>query len=439
MPLIGGTNFRTVKYGSTEMADYYLHIAADDDEFLLKNDSTFFAFTRLADEAEALFGGTHFDEYHFLLTVSNLIPGIGLEHRNSSLNGVNADAFKDVHEYDIGLRGVITHEFVHAWCGKYRRPEGMNTPDYQTNKNMDLLWIYEGLTTYLGSVLKVRAGFIDVPTFLHEQANILGRSYNQKGRQWRSLRDTQVANYTIRKRSDSWGYLRRNQDYYFEGAMIWLDFDIRIREATNGKKSLDDFCTNFFSGGDPTAHAISFDLEDVISVLNELTDKVSWAQLIDQKINQTEDEFNPEGITLSGYKFTFFEQKSDVQKRLDDKYPNRRSFHKSIGMDVEKNGIISNTVPGGPADRTGLYDGVKVVGVNGKTFNIDRLENAVRNTTTTGKLTFLTLEADNYCEYEIYYKSGLRYDKLEPIPGQKDWLTEICSPSEQVGAISLLK
>lgn len=428
MPLIGGTNFRTVKYGSTEMADYYLHIAADDAEFLPKNDSTFFAFTRLAHEAEALFGRTHFDEYHFLLTVSDLIPGIGLEHRNSSLNGVNADAFKDVHEYDTGLRGVIPHEFVHAWCGKYRRPAGMNTFDYQTTKNMDLLWVYEGLTTYLGSVLKVRAGFIDIPTFLDEQANSWGRSYNQKGRKWRSLRDTQVANYTIRKDSDSWSNLRRNQDYYSEGAMIWLDFDSRIREATDGQKSLDDFCVNFFGRGDPTAHAISFDLEDVISVLNELTDKESWAQLIDQKINQTENEFNPEGITNSGYKFTLSKQKSDVQKLVDAKYYNRRSFNKSIGMDVEKNGVISNIVPGGPADLTGLYDGIKVVGVNGKTYNIDRLENAVRNTTTTGKLTLLILEADTYYEYEINYEGGLKYDKLEPIPGQKDWLTEILTP-----------
>ncbi len=428
MPLIGGKNFRTVKFGSTKMADYYLHIAADDAEYLPKNDSTFIAFARLANEAEALFGRTHFDDYHFLLTVSDLIPGIGLEHRNSSLNGVNSKAFKEPHKYDPNLRYLIPHEFVHAWCGKYRRPVGMNTPDYQTNKNMDLLWVYEGLTEYLGYVLGMRAGFTDLPTFLDEQAYFWGRCYNQKGRNWRSLRDTQVAAYTIRKRSNSWSNLRRNQDYYFEGAMLWLEFDSRIREATNGKKSLDDFCMRFFSNGDPTAHAISFDLEEIVSTLSNLTDKEPWAELIDRKINQTEDEFNPEGLTRSGYRFTYSDKKSEIQKWWDVEYYGNWGFHKSIGIGVDKTGVIRNIVPGGPADNAGLYDGVKIIGVNDKTFNFNRLENAIRNTTTTGKLTLLTLEAQTYDKYEIHYNGGLLYDKLEPITGKQDWLKKIMTP-----------
>ena len=139
MPLICGLNFSTFKYASTDMADYYLHIAADDADFLPKDESVYKAFKNLAVEAEALFGRTHFKEYHFLLTVSDLLGFLGLEHRNSSLNGVAGNAFKDPDNYDIGLSYVMPHEYVHAWNGKYRRPAGMDTPDYQTNKNMDML------------------------------------------------------------------------------------------------------------------------------------------------------------------------------------------------------------------------------------------------------------------------------------------------------------
>ena len=426
MPLICGTNFRTVKYASTKMADYYLHIAADDADFLPKNDSTFVAFTRLADEAETMFGRTHFKDYHFLLTVSDLLPLIGLEHRNSSLNGVKGNAFKNPSEYNFFLRYVMTHEFVHAWCGKYRRPAGMNTPDYQRNKNMELLWVYEGLTQYLGFVLMNRSGFISFDDYLDQLSLMWGGRENQKGRRWRSLRDTQVANYTIRARSDSWGYLRRNQDFYSEGAIIWMEFDARIRNATYGKKSLDDFCAKFFSSGDPTIHAVSFDLTEILTLLDELADQ-PWAKLIDQKINQTEEEFDPVGMALIGYQCIYTDQKSDYQKQMESERSQQR-YQKSVGMAVNEDGIIGNVVPGSPADQAGLYDGVIVVGVNGKTFSYKLFENAVRNTSTSGNLTLLTLEADTFFEYKIDYNGGLRYSKLVPVDGKRDWLKEIMAP-----------
>ncbi|HEC62488.1 MAG TPA: hypothetical protein ENI27_09605, partial [bacterium] len=427
MPLICGTEFRTVKFASTKMADYYLHIAADDREFLPKNDSTFVAFTRLADEAEALFGRTHFDEYHFLLTVSDLLPGFGLEHRNSSLNGVKANVFKDPQKYDFWLTFLLSHEFVHAWCGKYLRPAGMNTPDYQINKNMDLLWVYEGLTQYLGFVLMTRSGFHTFDNTLDRLAMVWGGCFNQQGRRWRSLRDTQVAKYIFPGGSASWIFLLRGLDYYNEGAMIWLEFDARIRNATNGAKSLDDFCASFFGTGNPSTHAISFDLNDIISSLSELADE-PWAALIDQKTNETENEFNPEGIIQSGYSFTFTDEKSDFLKWADDNRRHRHEYVQSVGLSINAEGIISKVVPGGPADQAGLYDGVKVIGVNGKTFSYDMFDRAVRNTTTSGNLTLLTLEADTFFEYKIDYNGGLLYSKLVPVDGKRDWLKEIMAP-----------
>ncbi|MFC1485424.1 hypothetical protein ACFL55_00140 [Candidatus Latescibacterota bacterium] len=429
MPLICGTEFRTVKFASTKMADYYLHIAADDREFLPKNDSTFVAFAHLADEAKALFGRTHFDEYHFLLTVSDLIPSSGgLEHRNSSLNRLPANVFfRGSQKYDFGLTSLLSHEFVHAWCGKYLRPDGMNTPDYQIDKNMDLLWVYEGLTQYLGIVLMTRSGFYTFDNTLDRFALACGMCFNQQGRRWRSLRDTQVAHYTLSGGSESWGLLRRNQDYYNEGAMIWLEFDARIRNATNGAKSLDDFCASFFGTGNLSTHAISFDLNDIISSLSELADE-PWAALIDQKTNETEKEFHPDGITQSGYSFTFTDEKSDFLKFQENNRIHRHIYVQSVGLRINAEGIINNVVPGGPADQAGLYDGVKVIGVNGKTFSYDMFENAVRNTTTSGNLTLLTLEADTFFEYKIDYNGGLRYSKLVPVDGKRDWLKEIMAP-----------
>ena len=56
------------------------------------------------------------------------------------------------------VANLIPHEYVHSWCGKFRRPAGMCTPDFQTPLKTRLLWIYEGLAEYLGEVLMVSAG-----------------------------------------------------------------------------------------------------------------------------------------------------------------------------------------------------------------------------------------------------------------------------------------
>jgi predicted metalloprotease with PDZ domain len=430
MPLICGEHFSAVKYASTDQADYFLHIAADDPDFMPRNDSTRVALKRLAEEAEAVFGRTHFDEYHFLLTVSDFVPHIGLEHRNSSLNSVKADAFRDPEKHDNFLRSVLPHEFVHAWCGKYRRPAGMNTEDYQVEKNMDLLWVYEGLAQYLGEVLMTRAGLVTMEDYLGEQAFIWGYYQGQEGRRWRPLRDTQVASYTIREWSKAWGLLRRNQDYYDEGALIWLEFDARIRNATKGERSLDEFCAAIFGKGDPKLHAISFDLDEIISGLSELADE-PWADLIEERTAKTEGELNVEGLRLAGYRFGVTDEKPDMEKIWWSAFFDSEFHHRSIGLAADKEGVISEVVPGGPADAAGLYDGVKIIGVNGKTFSYDRLEDAVRNTASTGKVTLLSLQADTYRDYVINYDGGLRFDKLVRIDGTRDWLTEILKPKRR--------
>jgi len=171
-------------------------------------------------ETEALFGPSpHFADYHFLLVVSDQVPRIGLEHRESSLNSAKADAFRDLDWINNGLGYLLPHEFVHAWVGKYRRPIGMVTGDFHTPKNTEGLWVYEGLTQYLGNVLAVRSGLVTFDEFRQTLVRYTAQRLREQGRQWRPLRDTTVASYTLRGDSDSWGLLRRGQSYYVEGAL----------------------------------------------------------------------------------------------------------------------------------------------------------------------------------------------------------------------------
>ena len=273
MPLICGENFETFEIAETKMAKYYLHLVAEDERDLIVDDSIMNFYHRLVLEAEELFGRTHFDEYHLLLVLSDNMPGTGLEHRNSSLNGVKAHDMRLSKFAKSRVRYLIAHEFAHAWCGKYRRPAGMYTDDFQKNKDTDFLWVYEGLDQYLGNVLAVRSGFLDPDRYKEGMARRAGSMTAQTGRQWRPLRDTEVSSHILRGGSKSWKFLRRNQEYYNEGAMIWLEIDARIRQATKGKKSLDDFCAKFFSAGETDAEAVPFDLNEIVETLNSISQR----------------------------------------------------------------------------------------------------------------------------------------------------------------------
>ena len=153
------------------------------------------------------------------------------------------------------LRGwvanLLPHEYVHSWCGKFRRPAGMCTPNFHTPQKTRLLWVYEGLAEYLGEVLMVRSGMLDLREYRDRLTATIGSLSHREGRRWRSLEDTGVASYLLRGGSPNWSELRREQDYYFEGMLIWLEADAIIRERSKGKQSLDDFCRKFL-GGEPT-------------------------------------------------------------------------------------------------------------------------------------------------------------------------------------------
>jgi len=212
-PLLCGENFRTVELVTTDLAKYFVHIMADDAGDLPKDDSAYIPLRKLAREAEKLFGGVHFEEYHLLLGLTDKVHTLGLEHRESSLNTLSADALRDNDWKGERIQYLLSHEFVHAWCGKFRRPEGMYTDTFHADKNNNMLWVYEGLTQYLGNVLATRCGYATTEEFIDRTAGSISSSIHQKGREWRSVHATEHSSSMLRGGSKSWPNLRRSQDY----------------------------------------------------------------------------------------------------------------------------------------------------------------------------------------------------------------------------------
>ncbi|MEM8758102.1 MAG: hypothetical protein AAGF47_10015, partial [Planctomycetota bacterium] len=284
-PILMGLHHR--EYSLNEDGDdaprHTLHVISERADAAEIPDETVAAYSAMVTQAAHMFGSFPFESMDILLGVTDQLPRNGLEHLRSTMNILPTASFET---FDA-LRGwdqmLVPHEYVHAWCGKYRRPEGMLTGDFHTPKGSELLWVYEGLTTYLAEVLENRAGLFEDGEYLWSVRGSLRRSFLQQGRDWRPLIDTCAASHTLRARSANWGHLRRSQDYYGEGALIWMEADAIIRTGTDGVKSLDDFCRLFFASGGWTDEPKPFTHEQVLADLNAVYEH-DWAGFFERRL-----------------------------------------------------------------------------------------------------------------------------------------------------------
>ena len=163
-PVIMGTWLRTIDLTPGEHPGHTLNLVSDSAAALEIKPEDTRHFAHLVAETGALFGARHYGSYHFLLTLSDHVAHFGLEHHESSDDREGEQYLTDG-DYRNAAAYLLCHEMVHSWNGKYRRPAGLATPDFQQPMKDELLWVYEGLTDYLGIVLTARSGLLDEREF----------------------------------------------------------------------------------------------------------------------------------------------------------------------------------------------------------------------------------------------------------------------------------
>ena len=198
-PLIAGRYFKEIPIATDVKPAHYLDLGADEPEALDLTKEQIAHMDNLVREAVALYASQHYDDYHFLLSMSDVIRGEGLEHHQSSDNGLGLDSLKNPHEA-ANAYGLMPHEFTHSWNGKYRRPIGLATPDYKVPMQDDLLWVYEGMTEYWGNVLTARAGFWTPEEYRDGLAGSAAFLDNRPGRTWRNVEDTAISVFDSARR-----------------------------------------------------------------------------------------------------------------------------------------------------------------------------------------------------------------------------------------------
>ncbi len=407
-PVLLGAYLRSIPLDTGDGAPVSLHLGSEAEQALQIKDELIDKYSKMVQEAYILFGNTHYERYDFLVTCSNDLPYSGLEHLRSSYNGVGERDLMKEEKLKSWVGYLLPHEYVHSWCGKYRRPEGMVRSNFHTAKDTRLLWVYEGLTQYLGHVLTVRSGIWDLEHYREVLAGNLGSYMRQEGRKWRPLEDTAGDSYHLRGGSPSWSKLRRGQDYYNEGLLFWLDVDTLIREKTENKKSLDDFVAAFLGKSGDDSEMLGYDESEILAVLNEVV-PYDWSDLITHWIKSTQESLPLDVVGRLGYRLEYTSEPGDYE-RDREKEGNYASAYHSLGMSISDSGAVHGTlVPGMAADSAGLAPGMKVIGVNGKKFTLDRFRDGVKDTTTRNNIELLTLDGDVFKTFVIDYADGARY------------------------------
>lgn len=420
-PVIAGEFLKVVPLAQDPTTE--MDIAADSAAALEAPQEVWDHYKNLVEQTNKLFGAHHYRDYHFLLSLSDHVAHFGLEHHESDDSRISERGLVDDGPRKLAA-GLLPHEYVHSWNGKYRRPAGLATPDYQQPMQDDLLWVYEGLTNYLGVVLTARSGLHTVEQERDDLALTAAALDHTPGRAWRNLQDTADAAPQLYFSPEAWHSWRRGTDFYNEDTLNWLWVDVLIRQQSNGKKTIDDF-GKLFHGAPTTGPMVKpYTFDDVVNTLNQVV-AYDWRGFWIERLTNHGPGAPLGGIEGSGWKVVYDETPSDMESSAQSIGRFIDAIY-SIGLELRDDGGISDTIEDMPAAKAGIGPGMKLIAVNGRQFSADVLRDALKAGKKSNQpLELLVENTDYYKTYVLDYHGGERYPHLVRDESKPDLLSDI--------------
>jgi predicted metalloprotease with PDZ domain len=424
-PVLAGLFFKEIPLAQEVTPKHYLDMAADAPEDLNVSSDQVEGFSNLVREAGALYASHHYNSYHFLVTLSDSVAHFGLEHHQSSDDRVDARTFID-DELKLLSGDLLPHEFTHSWNGKYRRPSGLVTSNYEQPMKGELLWVYEGLTDYLGNVLSARSGIWSADYYLSHLAASAAELDHRPGRTWRDLQDTATAAQILYGTSEQWDNWRRSVDYYQEGELIWLEVDTTIRKLSDDKKSLNDFCGRFLGPrGNTPPEVVPYNFEQLVALLNE-TQAYDWAKFFRDRLTSKSPRAPLGGIENGGYRIEYTDQPNTYMRGEESKDRGVNAWY-SLGFRVGDN-TIDDVLIGSPAYNAGVGPDMKLISVNGRRATDELLKQAIRTANKNQPIELILENTGFFKVVKIDYHGGERYPHLVRQEGTPARLDDILKP-----------
>jgi predicted metalloprotease with PDZ domain len=424
-PLDAGINSRVFPLYTWDGAPVVLAAFADTPQELAASDKTVEKLKNLVAQMHALYKYRHWNHYTFLLTLTDEMPGEGLEHHQSSDNGTGGDFFTS--EAALASNGsLLPHEYNHSWDGKFRRPDLLATPNLNVPMIDDGLWVYEGMTQFYGELQAERASLWTEQQWLDAQASTWARLDVERGRLTAPLLDTARAS-SIRRGYAAWSSERRTQDYYAEGAMMWLEADAIIHNMSGGKKSIDDFSRAFFGqGADTGAKVVPWNREQLYAALNAVQ-PYDWKTFIETRIDKIAPH-PPNPFAPGGYKLVYRDKPSAFSKLQAGQRKSVDAWW-SLGLQMRPDGTINDVLVDSPAGKAGIGPGFKILAINDRAFKGQEQVDTILTNAKDGSPIRMILEQDDvFRSVALTYTGGPRFPHLERVEGTPDVLGAIAKP-----------
>ena len=437
-PVIAGEYLREFALAPEITPKHYIDVVSDEPSDSNLRPELLAEISALVREATAAYASHHYNTYHFLLTLSDVAGGEGLEHGESSDNGIKELAYSDARHQRVDA-DLLAHEFTHSWNGKYRRPATLYQPDFATPQVGELLWVYEGMTQYMGNVLAARSGLKSDEQYRANLATVAATLDYKSGRLWRSTDDTALSASILRSNGPAWSNWRRSQDYYVEGELLWLDADTKIRELTNDQKSLTDFQRIFLGkGGNTGPLIVPYDRAELIRDLNQVV-QYDWAGFLHDRVDLINPHADLDGITRGGYKLVYQDHPTKYDSTRGNAGPN---VWYSLGLRLSSDGTITDVRWGSPADKAKLAPGQKIIAINSHTFSntmedpdtdhpigTSPLHEAIVAAQKSPDPIHFLIQSESWVRpFDVDYHDGERFPIMVRVDNTKDYLDEIITP-----------
>ncbi len=213
-------------------------------DFHTDNDRIARDLTIICEAQIKFFGGpAPVDRYVFMVMIVGDGYG-GLEHRASTallitrehLPIVGDDSVNDKY---LSFLGLCSHEYFHTWNVKRIKPAEFVPYKLEEESYTQLLWFFEGITSYYDDLFLIRTGLISQQQYFDLMSKTITRIQRGSGRMIQSVTDSSLDAWNKFYKQDS-NAPNAIVSYYAKGALVSLCLDAQIRQATNGQKSLDD-------------------------------------------------------------------------------------------------------------------------------------------------------------------------------------------------------
>jgi len=302
-----------------------------------------------------------FENYLFLVNAALSAYG-GLEHRNSTALLCRRDQIpqKNVVLDEVSYReflGLCSHEYFHAWLVKRIQPKVFQPYQLDRRNHTRLLWLFEGFTSYYDDLQLLRSQRIDLKTYLRLVANNWNGILRGPGRRKQSLSDSSYDAWTKYYQADE-NTPNAVVSYYGKGALLALGLDLKIREFSKNRQSLDDLMRLIWQKHGITLNGIA---EDGLDVLMH--------ELLGSGFSKTWNHFKS--------RYIFGVEDIPIQKWFDSRFIHVRrkaqtkieSIKLQLGMrHADANGWlkVSHVLDGGAAQSAGLAPGDLLASINGQ-------------------------------------------------------------------------